>query len=209
MITEPEGRSFGFKCSVHSSPFEPLEPPHGLNCPSCYTCPSFRPHLPLHLCPLLFLGISHLLRLVLQELNLFYSRDVNGVCLLYDLLHSPWLQALLKVSAPLFWSHGLGSGTCSSSNVACHMAGNLNREKVQGRPTQPQVQEGNYLSGKEYSSSSLFCPHLPLFQGPQDHKAATENGHQQPHMQLSITLCPWGQLRTNKKALKYHSSLFL
>ncbi|KAI4575231.1 hypothetical protein MJT46_019466, partial [Ovis ammon polii x Ovis aries] len=43
-------------------------------------------------------GISHLLRLVLQELNLFYSRDVNGVCLLYDLLHSPWLQALLKVS---------------------------------------------------------------------------------------------------------------
>ncbi|KAB0364588.1 hypothetical protein FD754_008744 [Muntiacus muntjak] len=42
-------------------------------------------------------GISHLLRLVLQELNLFYSRDVNGVCLLYDLLHSPWLQALLKV----------------------------------------------------------------------------------------------------------------
>ncbi|OWK00073.1 hypothetical protein Celaphus_00016051, partial [Cervus elaphus hippelaphus] len=41
--------------------------------------------------------ISHLLRLVLQELNLFYSRDVNGVCLLYDLLHSPWLQALLKV----------------------------------------------------------------------------------------------------------------
>ena len=59
-------------------------------------------HLPLHLCPLLFLGISHLLRLVLQELNLFYSRDVNGVCLLYDLLHSPWLQALLKVSAPLF-----------------------------------------------------------------------------------------------------------
>lgn len=156
MITEPEGRSFGFKCSVHSSSFEPLEPPHGLNCPSCYTCPSFRPHLPPHLCPLLFLGISHLLRLVLQELNLFYSRDVNGVCLLYDLLHSPWLQALLKVSAPLLWSHGLGSGTCSSSSVACHMAGNLNREKVQGRPTQPQVQEGNYLSGKEYSSSSLL-----------------------------------------------------
>uniref|UniRef100_A0A8C9CBH4 MAGUK p55 subfamily member 4 n=1 Tax=Phocoena sinus TaxID=42100 RepID=A0A8C9CBH4_PHOSS len=42
-------------------------------------------------------GISQILRLVLQELNLFYSRDVNGVCLLYDLLHSPWLQALLKV----------------------------------------------------------------------------------------------------------------
>ncbi|KAF6361832.1 membrane palmitoylated protein 4 [Rhinolophus ferrumequinum] len=42
-------------------------------------------------------GPSQILRLVLQELNLFYSRDVNGVCLLYDLLHSPWLQALLKV----------------------------------------------------------------------------------------------------------------
>ncbi|KAM9250067.1 MAGUK p55 subfamily member 4 [Dugong dugon] len=42
-------------------------------------------------------GISQILRLLLQELDLFYSRDVNGVCLLYDLLHSPWLQALLKV----------------------------------------------------------------------------------------------------------------
>ncbi|CAK7306819.1 MAGUK p55 subfamily member 4 [Vulpes lagopus] len=44
-------------------------------------------------------GLSQILRLVLQELNLFYSRDVNGVCLLYDLLHSPWLQALLKVES--------------------------------------------------------------------------------------------------------------
>ncbi|ELK35868.1 MAGUK p55 subfamily member 4 [Myotis davidii] len=42
-------------------------------------------------------GLSQILRLVLQELNLFYSRDVSGLCLLYDLLHSPWLQALLKV----------------------------------------------------------------------------------------------------------------
>ncbi|XP_073927519.1 MAGUK p55 subfamily member 4 isoform X2 [Castor canadensis] len=42
-------------------------------------------------------GLSRILRLLLQELSLFYSRDVNGVCLLYDLLHSPWLQALLKV----------------------------------------------------------------------------------------------------------------
>ncbi|XP_037377778.1 MAGUK p55 subfamily member 4 [Talpa occidentalis] len=42
-------------------------------------------------------GLSHILRLVLQDLDLFYSRDVTGVCLLYDLLHSPWLQALLKV----------------------------------------------------------------------------------------------------------------
>ena len=138
-ITEPEDRSFGFKSSIHCSPLELLEPPHGLNCPSRYTCPSFGPHLLPHLCPLLLLGISHLLRLVLQELNLFYSRDVNGVCLLYDLLHSPWLQALLKVSALLLWSRGLGSGPCSSISVACQMAGNLNREKVQGRPTQPQV----------------------------------------------------------------------
>uniref|UniRef100_A0A2I3HA90 MAGUK p55 subfamily member 4 n=1 Tax=Nomascus leucogenys TaxID=61853 RepID=A0A2I3HA90_NOMLE len=42
-------------------------------------------------------GLSQILRLVLQELSLFYSRDVNGVCLLYDLLHSPWLRALLKI----------------------------------------------------------------------------------------------------------------
>ncbi|XP_059558740.1 MAGUK p55 subfamily member 4 isoform X2 [Myotis daubentonii] len=42
-------------------------------------------------------GLSQILRLVLQELNLFYSRDVSGLCLLYDLLRSPWLQALLKV----------------------------------------------------------------------------------------------------------------
>uniref|UniRef100_A0A8C2MFV7 MAGUK p55 subfamily member 4 n=1 Tax=Cricetulus griseus TaxID=10029 RepID=A0A8C2MFV7_CRIGR len=42
-------------------------------------------------------GLSGILRLLLQELSLFYSRDVNGLCLLYDLLHSPWLQALLKV----------------------------------------------------------------------------------------------------------------
>ncbi|XP_042522954.1 MAGUK p55 subfamily member 4 [Dipodomys merriami] len=42
-------------------------------------------------------GLSSILRLLLQELSLFYSRDVNGLCLLYDLLHSPWLQALLKI----------------------------------------------------------------------------------------------------------------
>ncbi|XP_063115644.1 MAGUK p55 subfamily member 4 isoform X3 [Cavia porcellus] len=42
-------------------------------------------------------GLSRILRLLLQELSLFYSRDLSGLCLLYDLLHSPWLQALLKV----------------------------------------------------------------------------------------------------------------
>uniref|UniRef100_A0A8C8SZI8 Membrane palmitoylated protein 4 n=1 Tax=Pelusios castaneus TaxID=367368 RepID=A0A8C8SZI8_9SAUR len=43
-------------------------------------------------------GLSHVLTLVLQELSLFYKRDANGVGVLYDLLRSPWLQALLKVS---------------------------------------------------------------------------------------------------------------
>ncbi|XP_055967945.1 MAGUK p55 subfamily member 4 [Sorex fumeus] len=42
-------------------------------------------------------GLSQILRLVLKELDLFYSRDVMGMSLLYDLLHTPWLQALLKV----------------------------------------------------------------------------------------------------------------
>ncbi|KAF7460490.1 Hypothetical predicted protein [Marmota monax] len=52
----------------------------------------------LHQCSqhLLAAGLSQILRHVLQELSLFYSRDVNGVCLLYDLLHSRWLRALLK-----------------------------------------------------------------------------------------------------------------
>ncbi|XP_066492400.1 MAGUK p55 subfamily member 4 [Tiliqua scincoides] len=42
-------------------------------------------------------GLSHVLSLILQELSLFYKRDVNGVGVLYNLLRSPWLQALLKV----------------------------------------------------------------------------------------------------------------
>lgn len=41
-------------------------------------------------------GISHVLTLVLQELSLLCKRDVNGG-MLYDLLRSRWLQALLKV----------------------------------------------------------------------------------------------------------------
>ncbi|XP_004674445.1 PREDICTED: MAGUK p55 subfamily member 4 [Condylura cristata] len=40
---------------------------------------------------------SQVLRCVLQDPDVFYSRDMAGVCLLYDLLRSPWLQALLKV----------------------------------------------------------------------------------------------------------------
>uniref|UniRef100_A0A8C0GYQ6 MAGUK p55 scaffold protein 4 n=1 Tax=Chelonoidis abingdonii TaxID=106734 RepID=A0A8C0GYQ6_CHEAB len=54
-----------------------------------------------HFC---FLGscLSHVLTLVLQELSLFCKRDVNGVGVLYDLLRSPWLQALLKVKPSFF-----------------------------------------------------------------------------------------------------------
>ncbi|XP_069471591.1 MAGUK p55 subfamily member 4 isoform X3 [Ambystoma mexicanum] len=43
------------------------------------------------------LGLSKILSLVLEELTLFYDRDVNGVGVLYSLLRAPWLQALLKV----------------------------------------------------------------------------------------------------------------
>uniref|UniRef100_A0A8V1A8W3 MAGUK p55 scaffold protein 4 n=1 Tax=Gallus gallus TaxID=9031 RepID=A0A8V1A8W3_CHICK len=42
-------------------------------------------------------SLSHVLTLVLQELSLLCKRDVNGVGVLYDLLRSRWLQALLKV----------------------------------------------------------------------------------------------------------------
>ncbi|NXY44319.1 MPP4 protein, partial [Ceuthmochares aereus] len=42
-------------------------------------------------------GISHVLTLVLQELSLLCKKDVNGVGMLYDLLRSRWLQALLKI----------------------------------------------------------------------------------------------------------------
>uniref|UniRef100_A0A8C9G340 Membrane palmitoylated protein 4 n=1 Tax=Pavo cristatus TaxID=9049 RepID=A0A8C9G340_PAVCR len=41
--------------------------------------------------------LSHVLTLVLQELSLLCKRDVNGVGVLYDLLRSHWLQALLKI----------------------------------------------------------------------------------------------------------------
>uniref|UniRef100_A0A8C0ZK98 MAGUK p55 scaffold protein 4 n=1 Tax=Cyanistes caeruleus TaxID=156563 RepID=A0A8C0ZK98_CYACU len=41
--------------------------------------------------------VSHILTLALQELSLLCKRDVNGVGMLYDLLRSRWLQALLKI----------------------------------------------------------------------------------------------------------------
>ncbi|XP_063811608.1 MAGUK p55 subfamily member 4-like, partial [Pseudophryne corroboree] len=42
-------------------------------------------------------GLSQILNLVLEELGLFYQRDVNGIGVLYSLLQAPWLQSLLKV----------------------------------------------------------------------------------------------------------------
>ncbi|XP_068101199.1 MAGUK p55 subfamily member 4 isoform X3 [Hyperolius riggenbachi] len=42
-------------------------------------------------------GLSQILTLVLEELGLFYHKDVNGIGVLYSLLQAPWLQSLLKV----------------------------------------------------------------------------------------------------------------
>ncbi|XP_071977323.1 MAGUK p55 subfamily member 4 isoform X2 [Engystomops pustulosus] len=42
-------------------------------------------------------GLSQILTLVLEDLGLFYHRDVNGIGVLYSLLQAPWLQSLLKV----------------------------------------------------------------------------------------------------------------
>uniref|UniRef100_A0A8C8XIC1 MAGUK p55 subfamily member 4 n=1 Tax=Panthera leo TaxID=9689 RepID=A0A8C8XIC1_PANLE len=83
-------------------------------------------------------GLSQILRLVLQELNLFYSRDVNGVCLLYDLLHSPWLQALLKVYDCLqeFKEKKLVPATTHAQTLSYEVVGIL-RET----PKSPETQE--------------------------------------------------------------------
>ncbi|XP_066433881.1 MAGUK p55 subfamily member 4 [Eleutherodactylus coqui] len=43
------------------------------------------------------MGLSQILTLVVEELGLFYHRDINGIGLLYSLLQAPWLQSLLKV----------------------------------------------------------------------------------------------------------------
>uniref|UniRef100_A0A452V8Q8 Membrane palmitoylated protein 4 n=1 Tax=Ursus maritimus TaxID=29073 RepID=A0A452V8Q8_URSMA len=83
-------------------------------------------------------GLSQILRLVLRELNLFYSRDVNGVCLLYDLLHSPWLRALLKVYDCLqeFKEKKLVPATTHAQTLSCEVVGIL-RET----PKSPEIQE--------------------------------------------------------------------
>ncbi|XP_014384245.1 PREDICTED: MAGUK p55 subfamily member 4 isoform X10 [Myotis brandtii] len=83
-------------------------------------------------------GLSQILRLVLQELNLFYSRDVSGLCLLYDLLHSPWLQALLKVYDCLqeFKGKKLLPVTSQAQALSHEVV-----EMLQAAPGSPEIQE--------------------------------------------------------------------
>ncbi|XP_027797797.1 MAGUK p55 subfamily member 4 [Marmota flaviventris] len=83
-------------------------------------------------------GLSQILRHVLQELSLFYSRDVNGVCLLYDLLHSPWLRALLKVYDCLqeFKEKKLVPATPHAQKLSCEVM-----ELLRDIPNSPEVQE--------------------------------------------------------------------
>uniref|UniRef100_A0A8C5ZGS9 MAGUK p55 subfamily member 4 n=1 Tax=Marmota marmota marmota TaxID=9994 RepID=A0A8C5ZGS9_MARMA len=83
-------------------------------------------------------GLSQILRHVLQELSLFYSRDVNGVCLLYDLLHSPWLRALLKVYDCLqeFKEKKLVPATPHAQKLSCEVM-----ELLRDVPNSPEVQE--------------------------------------------------------------------
>uniref|UniRef100_A0A8D2HYJ8 MAGUK p55 subfamily member 4 n=1 Tax=Urocitellus parryii TaxID=9999 RepID=A0A8D2HYJ8_UROPR len=83
-------------------------------------------------------GLSQILRHVLQELSLFYSRDVNGVCLLYDLLHSPWLRALLKVYDCLqeFKEKKLVPATPHAQKLSCEVI-----ELLRDVPNSPEVQE--------------------------------------------------------------------
>ncbi|XP_015414602.1 PREDICTED: MAGUK p55 subfamily member 4 isoform X6 [Myotis davidii] len=83
-------------------------------------------------------GLSQILRLVLQELNLFYSRDVSGLCLLYDLLHSPWLQALLKVYDCLqeFKGKKLLPATSQAQALSHEVV-----EMLHAAPGSPEIQE--------------------------------------------------------------------
>uniref|UniRef100_A0A8D0FRC4 Membrane palmitoylated protein 4 n=1 Tax=Strix occidentalis caurina TaxID=311401 RepID=A0A8D0FRC4_STROC len=93
-------------------------------------------------------GISHVLTLVLQELSLLCKRDVNGVGVLYDLLGSRWLQALLKIYECL--QHYLGKRPVPVTLQACA----LNREVVELLREAPQ-------SGEIKELRRLLCaPHL-------------------------------------------------
>ncbi|XP_058889547.1 MAGUK p55 subfamily member 4-like isoform X2 [Acipenser ruthenus] len=46
-------------------------------------------------------GLSTILAMVVEEVRLSISRDINGADLLYNLLNAPWLQSLLKIYACL------------------------------------------------------------------------------------------------------------
>ncbi|XP_044525336.1 MAGUK p55 subfamily member 4 [Gracilinanus agilis] len=83
-------------------------------------------------------GLSQILKLVLKELSLFYSRDVNGVSLLYDLLHSPWLQALLKVYECLqeYITKKPVPVLAQAQALSCEVV-----ELLQDVPQSPEVQE--------------------------------------------------------------------
>uniref|UniRef100_A0A8C4TSP3 Membrane palmitoylated protein 4 n=1 Tax=Falco tinnunculus TaxID=100819 RepID=A0A8C4TSP3_FALTI len=92
--------------------------------------------------------ISHVLTLVLQELSLLCKRDVNGIGMLYDLLRSRWLQALLKIYECL--QHYLGKRPVPVMPQA-HV---LNREVVELLREAPQ-------SGEIKELRRLLCaPHL-------------------------------------------------
>ncbi|KAL1770716.1 MAGUK p55 subfamily member 4 [Sigmodon hispidus] len=83
-------------------------------------------------------SLSGILRLLLQEMSLFYSRDVNGLCLLYDLLHSPWLQALLKVYDCLqkFKEKKLLPATTHAQILSCEVL-----ELLPKASSSPEIQE--------------------------------------------------------------------
>ncbi|XP_006260471.1 MAGUK p55 subfamily member 4 [Alligator mississippiensis] len=69
---------------------------------------------------------------VLQELNLFYKRDVNGVGVLYDLLRSHWLQGLLKVYECLrYYIRKKPVPVIPQARVLSHEVGELLREAPQ------------------------------------------------------------------------------
>ncbi|XP_042639881.1 MAGUK p55 subfamily member 4 isoform X3 [Tyto alba] len=92
--------------------------------------------------------ISHVLTLVLQELSLLCKRDVNGVGMLYDLLGSRWLQALLKIYECL--QHYLGKRPVPVTLQAYA----LNREVIELLREAPQFGEVKELR------RLLYAPHL-------------------------------------------------
>ncbi|NXG48301.1 MPP4 protein, partial [Psilopogon haemacephalus] len=93
-------------------------------------------------------GVSHVLTLVLQELSLLCKRDVNGVGMLYDLLRSRWLQALLKIYECL--QHYLGKRPVPVTP----QARSLNHEVIELLREAPQFAEIKELR------RLLRAPHL-------------------------------------------------